>query len=474
MITPDELRPIPVFEGLTDDQLAWIAERCEAMDLDVDDLPFAEGDPADHMYIVLHGALRIQARRNGQVVLDTFFRDGAVTGMLPYSRMTTINGRGTVAMPTRLARLHKQHFPELLRLMPVVGERLVSILANRVRDFSQLQQQREKMMALGKLSAGLAHELNNPSAAIQRDIAELEDRLEHLSCTILQICSHNLTPDVISAATELRHRFSAQTAEPLSPLKRQRHEADLSDWLEDHGVEEGNELAETFAERGVTAADLDQAAVRFPAPALPDVLTWIETHIAAEQILKDIQAASSRISELVAAVKSYSYMDQAIALQPTDVHAGIESTLTMLGHKLRKKNISVVRDYQQDLPTIQAVGGELNQIWTNLIDNAVDAMDENGELRLTTRAAGTDIFVEVIDNGSGIPSEIQSRVFEPFFTTKGVGEGSGLGLDIVKRIVEQHRGEIRLESRPGHTVFTIRLPQEAQADMDLNPVAISS
>jgi signal transduction histidine kinase len=319
------------------------------------------------------------------------------------------------------------------------------------------------MIALGKLSAGLAHELNNPAAAARRAAAELRRVLSDGRDAALLLTTAGRPPDEAAALADglndLTRNLAARSAaaERLDPLEHSDREDIVAAWLDDHGLLESYDTAGTLVDAGLDAAWLEALAQRVPPEALHAVLRTITVTATAGSLVDQVEHSTTRISELVAAVKSYSYMDQA-TLQDVDVHEGLESTLTMLGHKLRA-GITTLREYDPSLPHIWASGSDLNQVWTNLIDNAVDAMDGKGELRILTRREGDDVVIEIGDNGHSIPPEIQSRVFEPFFTTKDVGQGSGLGLDIAYRIVvTQHHGDIALRSTPGDTMFTVRLP----------------
>jgi signal transduction histidine kinase len=454
----DDLRPVPDLAGLPDDLLAWLAENGEVVDAAPGERLFDAGDPADHLFVVLSGALQVFLPVGGQFQLYDTFHAGRVSGALPFSRLTHYPGYMAALEPSRLFQLNRRHFPEMLQRSPELGQRLVAIMSDRVRDATKTQQQREKMMALGKLSAGLAHELNNPAAAVRRSAASLADRLQSLPALVLEVIRSGLSEDGLLAARAVLDRVRERPHEPFSPLERSAREDELSDWLEEHALEKGYEGAEALVDAGFATADLDALVGTLGKHQIPPLVGWLVASLEARRLTDEIVSAASRISDLVASVKTYSHLGGAPVRQPTDVRQGIDSTLIMLGHELKAKDLRVVREDAPDLPEVPAQPGELNQVWTNLIANAIDALPLGGELRIETAREAEHVVVRVIDNGSGIPPDIQPRIFEPFFTTKEVGEGTGLGLDITQRIVRLHSGQIAVESRPGRTVFSVRLP----------------
>jgi signal transduction histidine kinase len=457
----EELRVAEPFADLPITDLEWIAGLGETLEITKGEKVIEEGDPADHMFIVIEGSFQFYVHVGGSHVPVTMVRKGAVAAALPYSRMKAHGGDVVALENARVLSIHRDRFPELLHRLPHLGERLVAIMSDRVREQTKNQQQREKMLALGKLSAGLAHELNNPTAATKRSASALRERFQRIPDLAIRVISHGLKFEELKAAEEVRQIIEDRPMERLSALERSEKEEEVIAWLDEHNVSDGYQLAGTFVEQGFTLDCLDEVAQEVPEPALGDVLAWMENYLAAHTLVDEILSATDRISELVTSIKSYTHMDRAIDRQPVNVCEGIDSTLVILGHKLRKKNIQVIRNYQQDLPPIQALAGELNQVWTNLIDNAIDAMKDGGVLTLSVEKEHDCLLVRVADNGTGIPLDLQPRIFEPFFTTKGVGEGTGLGLDIVHRIVtNQHKGTIKVSSVPGNTVFSVWLPYE--------------
>ena len=461
MITADDFRSIDVFQDQAEDDLQWLASISNELTVDENEKPFDRGDEANEMLVIFEGSIQIFTFNNGQRMLFGTVEAGDITGLLPFSRMETFAGEGVITSPVRAAQIHKDHFLEMITRMPEVGKRLVGRMTDRVRESSRTAQQREKMMSLGKLSAGLAHELNNPAAAIRRSFSDLRERMEMRPQLVKRLTAHGLTPDQVEAARGALQICTAPTPGTLSTLDRADKEDELVDWLEDHDVPQAYIVAEVLADEGVGAKELEHMAEHVDAEALPDVILWIEKGMAADRLLGEIESASGRISDLVASIKSYTHMDQAPERQLLDLHKGLDQTLVMLGHTIRKKSIRIEQAYADDLPEVCAYPGEINQVWTNLLDNAIDAVDEGGRIRLSTRREGALACVTIEDDGPGIPDTIAERIFEPFYTTKAPGSGTGLGLDIVQRIVSQHEGTIRLKSEPGRTAFEVCLPIDA-------------
>lgn len=458
----EALRRVQVFSDLPNDQLQWFADHSEDERYATGDVLFRKGDKPDSMVIFLEGEMHAywDEKDHDQVYIVRAGEPSTeVTGMLPFSRMTAFQVTGRAVTDVRLLRFPASLFPELMQRIPILVQRLVWILSDRVRETATLDQQQDKLMALGKLSAGLAHELNNPAAGATRAANDLIETLKQLRAADMRLCSHELTDEQTASigAFETRAIDHTATAEQLNSLDQSDREDEVAEWLKSHGVEEPWQLSGNLVEAGMDSEALGQLLGKIPPTAIVDVLSRVNCQLAAAKLASEIKTATGRISELVQAIKEYSYMDQA-SVQDLDIHKGLENTLVILKYKLRKKDITVTRDYAESLPLIKAYGSELNQVWTNLIVNAVDAMSEGGKLKVRTKREPTDILVEVRDNGPGIPADVRSRIFEPFFTTKPVGEGTGLGLDTVARIVRKHRGNVRFESKPGDTCFQVRLP----------------
>jgi signal transduction histidine kinase len=456
------LRRVHVFADLSDEQLQWFADNAEDRRYTMADIVFRKGDKADSMVVYLEGEVHAywdESDHDMVYIARAGERSTEVTGMLPFSRMTEFTVTGYAVTNVRLLRFPVRLFPEMMQRMPVLVERLVGIMSDRVRESTTLDQQQDKLIALGKLSAGLAHELNNPAAGATRAANDLIEVLKDLRAADMRLCSHDLTEKQQESidAFESKAIDHTATAKQLNSLDQSDREDEVSEWLEAHGISEPWRLSGNLVEAGMDSTALEQLLGEIPATATADVLSRVNCQLAAAKLASEIKTATNRISELVGAIKEYSYMDQA-SVQEVDVHKGLDNTLLILKYKLKKKNINVTRDYAESLPLIKAYGSELNQLWTNLIVNAVDAMSNGGTLKVRTKREPTDIMVEIRDNGAGIPAAVRSRIFEPFFTTKPVGEGTGLGLDTVARIVRKHRGNVRFESKPGDTCFQVRLP----------------
>ncbi len=452
----EELRRIPAFADLPHEDLEWLAGRMSVRDIAAGEIFIRAGDPAQFLCVILEGETQGHSETGG-TGRSFVARAGDVTGMLPFSRLTVFPLTSRAILPTRVALLDKKHFPEMLERVPALGQRLVSIMSDRIREVTKMDVQREKMMALGKLSAGLAHELNNPATAARRAASSLKDAVKELRAATIRIDEHTLTPPQRAMLTCVERELADRTeSSVLDSLDRSDREERMTEWLGRHGIEKTWELSASLVESGFDVGCLEQVAGEFPNELLEDALTRVTAGVTVDRLAGDIENSTGRIAELVQAIKEYSYMDQ-MPEQEIDVTKGIESTLTMLWHRL-KHGISVEREYEPKLPPVCARGSELNQVWTNLIDNAADAMDGKGQLRIRTARELGFVLVEIGDNGPGIPKEIQDRVFEPFFTTKGAGQGTGLGLDMVYRIVRAHRGEVALKSKPGDTRFQVRLP----------------
>ena len=453
----EQLRKITVFSDLPQEDLLWFVSRCQELRVVPGDIVMCEGDKPEFMIIMLEGEIRARAERGPADGPVFTMNGGEVSGMLPFSRLKVISVTGRAVVPSHYLAFHVSHFEEMFHRLPELVRRLVGLLADRVRNVTRQEQQHEKLAALGKLSAGLAHELNNPSAAARRSAAALRDCL-----ALLRAAARNTTigPEDCAklAQTEEEIRSSLTPVQFKDELARADRQDAIQSWLESHNVAEAWKLAPYLAEGNLSDADLARFAVAAGA-SVGSELTRFATLLEMDRIAKELENSSTRISDLIKAIKEYSYMDQG-PVQEVDIQHSIENTLTIMHHKL-KRGISVTRDYAPGLPKVMASGSELNQVWTNLIDNAADAMNGNGKLGIRIARENDFVLVEIADNGPGIPPEVKSRIFDPFFTTKGVGEGTGLGLDVVNRIIKNVHGQINVTSVPGDTRFQVRIPIQA-------------
>jgi len=456
-----DLRRIIALSDLPDSLLIWLSEHIEYHEYEDGEVMIRKGDPADVMWFISEGGFDFFMDVNGQHVHFYKFQNdnvtGGVGGLLPYSRMKKSPGFAYAIGKTKRYSLHRKYFEELEKLSPEFVQRLIGYMTERARTFATTQLQHEKVSALGKLAAGIAHELNNPVSAINRISYELSKRLKEnyrLTETLLQfkISAENLRN--IQMLVEEKEK----TQNKLSPLQKFEKEDEFNDWLERNGLNENKISGEAFVDAGISGPDLEKIKSNVNNNDFIPILHWADNLLISHKVIKDLEEASTRISKLVEAIKSHVHLDRTNELQPTDIHQDIDNTLILLGYKLRDKNITVEKKYYDNLKEVDAFVGELNQVWTNIIDNAIYALPQDGELIIETNCDNKNVYVKIIDNGSGIPPEIISRIFDPFFTTKKVGEGTGIGLDLVNRIIKHHNGEVKVNSKPGRTEFLICIP----------------
>ncbi|MBW4580800.1 MAG: cyclic nucleotide-binding domain-containing protein [Tildeniella nuda ZEHNDER 1965/U140] len=454
----DTLRRSPLFSNLSDEQLQCIAGLGTEIKLDRGTQIAKQGDPPDGFYIILEGQTEWTRNVGGETVPAMTLGAGEVFAELILLLDEPYPTSGRTLTEVQLYKLTPDDFWKMLALCPDVMRRILKIAVQRSQIHETVTQQQAKLISLGTLSAGLAHELNNPAAAVRSNVKNLEATLQTLPSLALKLHQQPMTEKQIAFLSDLYERTttSALRAVSLDTIAHSEAEDTITDWLEAHEVAAAWKLAPMLVTAGLDIAQLDEITTHVAPDCLGCVLTWLETTLTGIKLLEDIKLGSTRISELITAMKNYSYMDQA-SLQAIDVHEGIENTLTILKHKL-KYGVVVEREYGA-LPRICAYGPQLNQVWTNLIDNAIDATNGKGHLWIRTSLEGEYILVEIADDGAGILPEVQSRIFDQFFTTKEVGKGTGLGLDIARRIViGQHKGKISVESKPGNTRFQVRLP----------------
>lgn len=459
----DQLRAFELFENVNDDAIQWLVDKSTYRCLEKDDIFFEQGDEINHMQILLKGSILINREKDGRKQELGIWHAPYITGVLPFSRMKTAGAASTSLETVAILELHKDHFTEMVNTSYLLTQALVSVMTERVRDFQQMRLMDEKLMALGKMSAGLAHELNNPASAMVRSSQELHKHLGYTPDTFKDVIAMKITPDETDAVNKIMYEIiqARSTADDLSLMEREERHDDIEDWFDDQNIEGKEEAIDTFIDWNVTTDHLDEMADILQPEALAPVLWWVETNLQTEGLVNEIQTASERIAELVTSIKAYSHMDSDPSMEFVDLIKGIKSTLTMLKFKFKKKRVSVEKDIDPNLPHIKALEGELNQVWTNLISNALDALPDDGSGKLTIRSyrRRDNICLEFEDNGTGIPEDIQSRIFDPFFTTKGIGEGTGMGLDIVHRVLKRHGGSVTVESEPGRTCFLVCFPE---------------
>jgi signal transduction histidine kinase len=453
------LHKIPLFKSLTENQLKCLLNGTNIW-LNSGDFLFKQGEPAKCFYVVFEGAIRLVRGTNNQESVLATYDAGTFFGEVPLLAGTLHLASGQAVGRCHVYCLHEEEFWQMLMFCPEVRNAVLGFMASRMQELQMLSQQHDKLISLGTLAAGLAHELGNPTAAARRAAGQLYDMVNVLHNLSLKSIEQHLTPDQLEYLLDLKRKATEHVAHPsdFDPLLQMDLEDELGNWLESHSVIDGWKLAPTLVAAGVSTQQLEVIGEQITANELSSVLTWLEATLAVASVQNVLEQGITRISELVNAVKAYSYMDQS-PLKEITVHEGIENTLTMLSYELKKHSIQVIREYEQNLPIIQAYGSALNQVWTNLIDNAIDALGEGGTIWVRTSSNKDCIVVEIADNGPGISREIQSRIFDPFFTTKGLGVGTGLGLEIAYRIVVgQHSGSIRCFSNPGDTCFQVHLP----------------
>lgn len=458
MAEKSELTSIPVFADLPDDQISWFLSQAQELVLKPDDTYLHQGDPADAMYVMLEGQLQARGELAGEMVTITT-KPGEVTGVLPYSRMKQFPLTGRAVTASRLLRFPASLFPELVQRMPELTGRLVGLMSDRIRETTRIEQQRDRLAGLGKLSAGLAHELNNPASAAKRASSQLRGMLKAIKDASHSLGARELTPEQKVQIENLEASLIQRDGRPPDSLTIATLEDELDTLLRSHNQNDLWQLSASLARKGAKPEVLESLFASLDADTARAALVRLCASLEVAGILDEIESSVSRISDLVRAIKEYTFMDQA-PVQNVDIVKSLETTLTILNHKL-KHGVTVERDYQPVPLLVDSFGSELNQVWTNIIDNAIDAMHGKGKLRVRTYREDGWVVVEIMDDGPGIPPDVQPHIFEPFFTTKGVGEGTGLGLDTVQRIVKKHRGSIQVDSKPGETRFQVFLPMAA-------------
>ena len=452
------LRRLPLLAGLSDADLDWLYQKTEPVSIPAGDILMREGDPAGDLYIIVDGEFEISKRSGLQNIAIAVRAPGEVLGEMALLDHSPRSATVRALRDSRLLKVPQDAFTQLLSSSSTAALAILRTVSQRLRTNEALLRQQEKMAGLGTLAAGLAHELNNPAAAARRGVAQLKETLAEWEKSMLALNACALSGDQMARVQNLRAALAERAAAPvdLDPLTRGDRESDAQAWLEDRGIDRAWELAPTLVTFGWDASALQTLADAFTDDQLSVIAPWLAAGSSVYALLDEVGRSAERISEIVGAVKSYSFLDQA-PVQDVDVHQGLDNTLVILRHKL-KQGVHVRRYYGVNLPRIEAYGSELNQVWTNIIDNAIDAMHGQGELTIRTYAEDGQVVVEIADNGPGIPPHIQSRIFEAFFTTKPPGVGTGLGLNIAYNVVQRHSGRITVTSQPGETRFQVRLP----------------
>jgi signal transduction histidine kinase len=469
-MTTDDLRELFLFEHLREEQLAWLVEHGQVETRAPGTVVVAEGEPATCFFVLLDGTVALSRNVGGERV-ETNRTDhrgsyfGATQAYLEadVASKTTYQMTAESITDTRMYQLPADEFGPIIRQWFPMAMHLLEGLFYGMQNTQRMVGQRQRLLALGSLSAGLTHELNNPAAAAVRATAALRERVAGMRRKLAMLASGAIDPTTLPALVKLQEHAVERVAKApkLGPMETSDREDEVSDWLDEHGVAGGWDLAPTLVAGGLDVEWLDDAVGRCPYTVTDAALRWLGYTVETENLMNEIEDATTRVSTLVTAAKQYSQMDRA-PFQVIDVHDLLDSTLVMLSSKIGD-GVRVIEEYDRSLPPLPVYPAELNQVWTNLIDNAISAMSGAGTLTVRTFRQDSCAVVEIGDTGTGIPSEVMSRIFEPFFTTKPVGEGTGLGLDISWRIVvNKHHGDIRVESTPGDTRFQVWLPLTAR------------
>ncbi len=457
------LRSITEFSNVPDDQLKWLFENSEIRSLHEGDFLFEPDQPIEWIYIFLDGSLELYYFQGGNKRTIAQYQKGGILGYLPYSRAQKSIGYGEITSQAEILSYPKSKIQELIHQNPELTEEMVHFMVSRVRSFTSQNLQNEKMLALGKLSAGLTHELNNPIASINRDNAELHRLFKSENMSDLSLSCSGLDASEKDQLIESIEKWKkSRRSMEMKALDIRRLENEWIDRLEIWGIDDPDEAAEVFCDFGINPEEINHWIKKIKPELVPVWLGWIQFLLQSQALINNIQTATERIGKLIGAVKSYTHMDRAPEKGEVDLVRGIADTLAILAHKIKDSQVKVVFEKPESEIFICGYAGELNQVWTNLIDNAIDAMESTADptFEIHLIPGKSTVCVEFIDNGTGIPDEIKGKIFDPFFTTKAIGKGTGMGLDLVNQIVLKHSGNIRVESKPGRTLFRIELPKD--------------
>jgi len=453
----ERLRAHRLLAAVPQTELDWLIERGTLGHYLAGDQVVTKGTPVDFLYLILTGHLAHITVHDGTSRKAMDWRDGDATGVLPYSRITVSPGNSAVEERTEMMTLDRAHVNEMPMACPHATAALVHAMIDRARTFRASDLEGEKLASLGRIAAGLAHELNNPASAATRGAKLLAGALAEAEEAARAVGAAQLTESELAAVEQVRAIcLQIPATSVFSPLERADREEEIADWLANHDLDDRCSAA--LAETAVTIATLDGVARVLTPEKLGAAVQWMATGCNVRGLARDIERAASRVHDLVSAVKRVTYMDRATVPEPVDLRQGLTDTIAMLAHKARAKSASLTVDAPENLPRALGIGGELNQVWMNLIDNALDAVADGGRVTVTAGAEGSNVVVRVTDDGAGIPSEVARHIFDPFFTTKAVGQGTGMGLDIARRLVDSNNGRIDVDSKPGHTEFRVALP----------------
>ncbi len=453
----DRLSGLTNLREIPREELEWLAEHGQFEVHEAGAVLGPKDVPLKKLWIIFSGCIAVRVDRGTGPRLVIEWRSGEVSGMLPYSRMIAPPGNNYVAEKCELLSINASDFKEMIHICPKFTAYTVHLMLDRARSFKVSDLQDEKLLSLGKLAAGIAHELNNPASAVLSGAKLLLPELDKADIASRKIGAFNLTDAQLNMIEKVRSKcLEKNSAEILSPLEKANREDEITDWLEDHELDP--DYANTIAETSITINELNELAQSLSNDLLNDSIQWIATGYTLKMTAADIEQAAGRISDLVMAVKRFTHMDNLGTSEFTDVEIGLRDTIRMAAAKVKLKNALIELDVEEDLPKVHAAGGDLNQVWLNLIDNALDAISQNGQIKISAYRENNLVIVSISDNGTGIPEDIISKVFDPFFTTKPPGKGTGLGLDIARNLVSSHHGDISVQSQNGRTEFKVSLP----------------